>query len=267
MFLLIGVSIFIPFSVSALTFDDGTTVTKENYHLYIREYRKKDNKYKDYNYCAFIINNSYIRTFCSKQPMYVNNSDISKASLYSKEVNNISYYYDYKESISFNEIINTLLVYNSVSDYVFDHDLYTEDNILVKEQSIFYNDIDYHNLTFTSSLSGYSVVVRDSNNTIINPTNNIYKLQSSKEYSYVATRSGYKNIEGTITLTQDKEIKLNFIPYVDTSSIISIYSDFLNTLKSMVSVIYESQLILFLIGVILVYALVYLIINLLGGRL
>ena len=116
-------------------------------------------------------------------------------------------------------------------------------------------------------MSGYSVIVRDSNNTIINPTNNIYKLQSGKEYFYVAARSGYKNIEGNITLTQDKEIELNFIPYVDTSSFISIYSDFLNILKSIVSVIYESQLFLFLIGVILVYTLAYLIINLLGGRL
>lgn len=256
-----------------MTFDDGTTVTKENYHLYFRNYRKEN--YSDYKYCIYDLTNSnYSNIICTTDLPYSTSIVPSSATIQHGSLGYllIKFIYD-----SGNYEVNmygkntNVLIYsmdsNSLKKYNFDFDIYTQDNQLFKSQSIFYNDIDYYNLTFTSSLSGYSVVVRDSNNTIINSTNNIYKLQSGKEYSYVATRSGYKNIEGTITLNQDKEIELNFIPYVDTSSIISIYSDFLNTLKSMVSVIYESQLILFLIGVILVYALVYLIINLLGGRL
>lgn len=257
-----------------MTFDDGTMVTKENYHLYFRNYRKEN--YSDYKYCIYNLTNSdYSNIICTTDLPYSTNIEPVSACIqhgYGLGYLSIKFYYD-----SGNYEVNmygkntNVIIYsmdsNSIKNYNFDFDIYTQDNQLFKSQSVFYNDIDYYNLTFTSSFSGYSVIVRDSNNTIINPTNNIYKLQSGKEYFYVATRSGYKNIEGNITLTQDKEIELNFIPYVDTSSFISIYSDFLIILKSIVSVIYESQLFLFLIGVILVYTLVYLIINLLGGRL
>ena len=258
------------FALENLYLSNGTKVDKTNYHLYLNELRESG-IYSDYAYCVYKLeSNDSVYSACSKYPILYNDFFIPNNGFYLKVkgplrgcnylsgngCTNINYSEDYYSNST--NIVFTLT----------DHDLYDTSGVLRVEQNLFMSPtIFYHYLNFISDLEDYIVTVYDSDNNEVEAEEKGYKLRENTDYTYTATKKGYKDISNTINLSSDKTINLNFEIYVDTTNIFSMFSDFYSSLSSLSTILFKSELFLVGVSIVLVFSAFYLVLKFLGGRL
>ena len=214
----------IPFnSVFAGTLSDGTTVNYSTFHLWVNE--RHQDTLKGYDYCVYnLLTPTKSIVLCSDNVGFVNSSvNVPFLVYFKKGTSYINCWgtgtEEYYDNIGCNGAPFSFKTdYASLSSFNFSHsdyDLYSYYNntTLVFSKNISYEDapIVYYNLSFTSDFEDYTVVVYDSdNNEIESEENGTYKLVYNTDYTYTATKKGYKDISNTINLSSDKTINLNF---------------------------------------------------------
>lgn len=270
--------LFLPFcKVSALTLSDGTLVDETNAHLYISEnienmpsYSKRDyfisTKSIDYTLSNVLYDN-VLTIFYFTDYGSISSSEfyIEKYVYFLFDIDRGGFIYRYNASniLSESEIF---ISYDSNSG----NNCILYSNVINSSLSLVYNDVEVlsnnwnvsnkYKLTFTSNISDYSLILKDSDNNILSVNNdNTYTLIKGNTYTYVATKEDYKNINGSIVINENTIINLNFEVIIDKSSITNIFLSFKNVFLSFLSIIYSNVVFLFLVSIILVFSIILLI--------
>lgn len=276
--LIFSLFLIFPFSkVNALTLKDGTLVDETNAHLYISEnidniqsYSRKDYflTTKSINYTISDVLYDNILTIF----YFTEYKDVSEKAFYIENYNYFLYdidrqgfFYRYNAT----EVLNENSIFVSYSSNAGNNYIKYVD-VINSSLSLIYNDVEvlqnnwqFSNklkLTFTSNVDDYNLILKDSDNNVININeDNSYTLIKGNTYTYVAIKEDYKKIEESITISENTTINLNFELIIDKTSINSIFSSFTSNYINFLSIIYDNVIFLFLVSIILIFSIILLI--------
>lgn len=276
--LIFSLFLIFPFSkVNALTLKDGTLVDETNAHLYISEnidnipsYSRKDYflTTKSINYTiSGVLYDNILTIF-----YFTEYNSVSEKAFY---IENYNYFlYDIDRQCFFyrynaTEVLNENSIFVSYSSNAGNNYIKYVD-VINSSLSLIYNDVEvlqnnwqFSNklkLTFTSNVDDYNLILKDSDNNVININeDNSYTLIKGNTYTYVAIKEDYKKIEESITISENTTINLNFELIIDKTSINSIFSSFTSNYINFLSIIYDNVIFLFLVSIILIFSIILLI--------
>lgn len=260
----------IPIQSYALNLNNGDTVNVNNLHLYFEEnYFDETRPYCVYNQTQLTIK-CYTLDSNGKTPLFMQYSNGQSWVItgdYSITFFSTLHSFDSDFNITTRKYTTTSyqsqVGLNSDVYYTnFDlKDVNNPDNILIAKN--WSSAPKLFNVTFDIPSSA-KLVLKDSNNAIVEPSSkNVYQLESGS-YTYSVTNGGYKEvIDVSITVNEDMTIKPEMVSV--TSDYDSWFKSFITQIKNMILILQDN--ILFLVGIssILTISIILILIKLVKG--
>lgn len=284
--LLLSLLFITPGLVNALELKDGTLVNNSNAHLYIEENANRINNYNSAwfpNGFKAIVSNS--RENLLEIIIYTSYISYDRGSYYEVYFNgpylrvyyNITEncFYEYWNSSSCMDISSSTIRLGVVQgninfrldNIIYSYeDLYFEDNLIFEKN--WNNVIKYFDVKFNIP-SDSEIVLKDSENNIIDPESyNTYKLTSGF-YTYSVSKSLYNTYAGTINVSDNMVIDVELVPILDLSHQENIFNSYKEYLLYLVPSIFslDNPFFFTVFGISILFSLFLLLRKLLKGRL
>ncbi len=280
--------LFIPGFASALELSDGTLVDSTNAHLFIEENVSKFVYYDSFRFPngfkSYVISSWDDKTYLTKIVIYNSYNSYDRGSYYEIFFNGpfLNIYYDSNKDC-FLQYWNSTECFDMSSSSINispinGNDYYSLDKITYVSEDLYFNDILLMKNNFNSIPKFYSVlfnipngstlIVKNSNNEVVNPLSDYnYNLESGS-YSFSVSKSLYKTYNGSFDLSDNITIDVELDPIMDLENYSNIFSKYKNYLLYLIPNIFnlENPFFFIVFGVFILFSLFLFLLKFMKGR-